>query len=1302
MFVRELLAHPVSEIEGAMNRRPLMYVPEMEDVLTPSHFLLVPRNNTLTLDIDNDDDSTYQADSKQTLIDRWRKKMAIYSRFIQRWETEYLGFLRERSKQLSHEGRHRQSDLRPLVGDVVLLRDNELVNDPMKWPLAKVISTHGTDNYSNATIKTQHGQLLKRPVNMLYPLELSSADTPSAEMESPPDPQRRQTTRSARPSAFTYLMLLLLLWLQTAKAQCQNCSSCSFGGVELHYPSKLDSVKLCIYSRCFIYSEVTTDETILLPLSITSDTYTASISGWIGNEKVMANQLICEAATICELVKCRLCMDYIWNIHCDYWTAIYVGVIIVLLSGILMRVLACVGCVRTVFHTIWHCITCFRSSTSVRRRRRLFQIALLSLVLQQTARSCNPATTFMAKSETCVISESGLIQCSVKSSAIITTKAGQRLICLQIKDPINDLTVFTVKVAIQQVVLRCQSNTLFYTRDHQIQTISSKRCAGAGSCTGDKCDGIKSTDHIAELQKGNDHPGYTHCAASCGCAACGCFRCDTACLFYRVYAKPTSPKLYKVSSCSVYAPIVSFNLIIEGIDNSSSITYSSNSFEKEPGTPTTWKNITTTILTVTVPPLPILSSKFLTNLDTSATRVVETAGAGQPVSGTIGQLQCKSLEDAKAFTNCYFPPNTCNCDLRQDTAECICPRLRIQKLMKETEYRLPMLTGGVKLYQQDDSISAMLMDSTDMQLKMDFDNMKITSMQSNATCSVNKCNIKGCKDCEVSPTATVSCKTSHGMVIMELTCPSFKTTFECSHKEGEKSKPIILTKNEGTNEQCKVTCPAGRDSVVCRYTTTTKVLNMAVEAEQHGNKQEQEEHLPDVDDLVYVELHRETYRNPKKKLAPKWKGPARVVKIGKTHATIVFVGKNGFHDIPLSQLVKVPPELECAPENATHTNRRGRRVMDVNVIDIEKMGFYGSSCTCPTTTAKDILPYTDDSKNGAPKDMEELAMLVAVTLSTEIPEKTRARLRKDITKAGELKVKVPTDLWKDIYHKAMVKCPHLRQRVRDKIKNQEVLDEMPGKDEAIRKAMAQVEGIAYHQHDEKNTLVIGGRNAEILAKSMKQYKVISTVPGDLVRITHCMVSRRFTHAIIWPEQQLFTDIEPGEARERCREAIKSIRRWNPHLKVTMLPMLPMEDYSREWKATDSWYLNRSDESFRASALINGKDLCEHLHTSEGPELADSCGILTNHGAEKVKWYLQQINATTDDNDPRQDCIGGFDIFSNPNHCTHGRRRRLKCSVAFVIATALRAIILTFFIQYRVLDGTNHIDCNVLLVRQRYQ
>ena len=164
LFWNELI-DVLLEVETQVNRRLLNYVEDDPDlpILTPATFL-------------------FQRTTHLPEEQSWRipdKDLRRRARFLQtckdhmwtRWQREYLTALRER-----HNLFHKTASNKVKVGDPVMVRtDNK---NRGKWPLAVVQQIFpGRDGYTRAVQLRTTKEVIERPAQHLYPLELQCETT---------------------------------------------------------------------------------------------------------------------------------------------------------------------------------------------------------------------------------------------------------------------------------------------------------------------------------------------------------------------------------------------------------------------------------------------------------------------------------------------------------------------------------------------------------------------------------------------------------------------------------------------------------------------------------------------------------------------------------------------------------------------------------------------------------------------------------------------------------------------------------------------------------------------------------------------------------------------------------------------------------------------------------------------------------------------------------------------------------------------------------------------------------------------
>lgn len=146
------------DVEATINARPLTYISDDPDdlrPLSPSIFLQEIREFGVP-DCDMLD--------RIKLNKKFRHRQKILDDLRKRFRIEYLG-------QLLIKNRKKETR-RVKIGDIVLIGDD--IHRRIDWPLGRVVDTiPGRDNQVRVLIlKTKNG-LLKRPIQRVYPLEIT-------------------------------------------------------------------------------------------------------------------------------------------------------------------------------------------------------------------------------------------------------------------------------------------------------------------------------------------------------------------------------------------------------------------------------------------------------------------------------------------------------------------------------------------------------------------------------------------------------------------------------------------------------------------------------------------------------------------------------------------------------------------------------------------------------------------------------------------------------------------------------------------------------------------------------------------------------------------------------------------------------------------------------------------------------------------------------------------------------------------------------------------------------------------------
>jgi hypothetical protein len=151
------------EIEATINSRPITYCyddGEEGQALTPAHFLIGKRLTSLP-------EISINQNMETELTKIWKRKQQIQNSFEIRWKKEYLMDLHN-----FHQRKQPKEGPSFEVNDVVIIADDNLRKQ--RWKLGKIVQViHGRDGkIRTCLVKNELGNEIRRPVQLLHPLEL--------------------------------------------------------------------------------------------------------------------------------------------------------------------------------------------------------------------------------------------------------------------------------------------------------------------------------------------------------------------------------------------------------------------------------------------------------------------------------------------------------------------------------------------------------------------------------------------------------------------------------------------------------------------------------------------------------------------------------------------------------------------------------------------------------------------------------------------------------------------------------------------------------------------------------------------------------------------------------------------------------------------------------------------------------------------------------------------------------------------------------------------------------------------------
>ena len=623
---------------------------------------------------------------------------------------------------------------------------------------------------------------------------------------------------------------------ETAPPQTPTCTSCSLrciqGGVEVKVNEGMGEVGVCATPFCYSIHQPKRLSTVYFPAEVTMHPYSITLKVWSNGYLVKDVELACPANPFCDSIQCTFCWNRVFNPQCAPTLAllpimgmVYFGSMTLYILGRLLKGF-CYGCYWSSysFHRI--CLCCVRwirrtqqpeedpqqPRLKLRQQRRpspgrsgrgsslTSVIVLCAIATFPLTRACAEVSSLVAKRSSCEMGRDKEVHCVLTETTRLALVPQGQDTCLLIKDP-NGEPIGTLLLEVTKLGLKCAKTNEYFTRSFRMQTSGMKRCRWKGECTGDKCGETGPDTKIEDLgDTANQSPGFTHCVESCGCWACNCFNCGSACFFYRNYAESTSPTIYEVFRCPTwsYEVEVYARVLLQGQT-------SSHRFILQPGIPSSWNHMRVTLIATTTPQLPVLGSKFLT--DGSRTVLVQASASGQPVTGTLGQLQCASKTRARDF-DCFLPKDICNCDVADDRVRCNCDEQSYESLFDDTDRLLPLMTNGVHLTPVGGSVTAALEYNSALELQVSLEGFRLTVKVDKSSCLFQDVTISGCYSCVTGAKIQYTCRTDFGEALAHVQCGSATFSTLCT-PTGLKATATLMFDHAKISEICVASCPAG-------------------------------------------------------------------------------------------------------------------------------------------------------------------------------------------------------------------------------------------------------------------------------------------------------------------------------------------------------------------------------------------------------------------------------------------------------------------------------------------------------------
>ncbi|KAL6743066.1 hypothetical protein Aduo_016151 [Ancylostoma duodenale] len=555
---------------------------------------------------------------------------------------------------------------------------------------------------------------------------------------------------------------------------------CVQGGVEITSQER-NQYEICAGDFCISLKSPQEKEIIKFPPQVTLHEHNVQWK-FLNNDSIGILETTCPAAPFCDQVDCIICSATIFNPECWPLGAILGTALVLyfLLTGcyVFLYVPLQVGKPVRIFTTLlWQCTKflirkCYNCIQRKNRTRRystdlieLLAVVITLLAISAVTQGCQQINLFSHKSTICTNSE-GTEVCKIHISEILKINPFKREACFKLQR--YGTTLHEIRASWKALLLTCEAETEMFTRDTTYHVVDSKRCPHTGSCVGAKCAAVSPTSKIPELDKGNHYPGITTCVESCGGVGCDCFYWSSGCLFYCIYATPTSPQVYEIFHCNRWTEAAKIKLSQVDIVRGRKHSFIANMM---PNIPIKWNSFTFTLSSITVPPIPLLNSAFIT--DGNSTAIWDTH--------ITPPLQCpnRTAAEVLACTLC----EDCKCYPAENQANCQCRDVNISKAFNDVSRRLPTVFPSITFkLDPEQQVQAIVPGMTTAEIIVTIqDDVKSNVLVDDAICSIDNAVLTGCYNCAKRAATQITCKSSQ-RTQAEVTCGSTSFTVDCDQK----------------------------------------------------------------------------------------------------------------------------------------------------------------------------------------------------------------------------------------------------------------------------------------------------------------------------------------------------------------------------------------------------------------------------------------------------------------------------------------------------------------------------------------
>ncbi|EFO96401.1 hypothetical protein CRE_14524 [Caenorhabditis remanei] len=828
-----------TEVAAALNSRPLTYVGQNLDsgfVLRPIDFVYpniqvnYPMDSTLEMNEDYAPPGEISL-AKDEAIAAIKSVAKVVETVWQTWKTTYLAELRSTHKLRMNNKRGKSET--PAVGQVILITDPDLPRN--YWKLGEIVKADPSSDgvLREVHLRTSKGNIIKRPINLVVPLELDGEDTqrknetngvslPEEQVPDAPEVQtkdmvKRYNLRKQKrvnynedqhedrfqvASAISTLvnfpwskfMIMVILSIIIGPTMAISPLECTPTGIRVNV--EYEGFEMCVQNYCTSRPRMTwnsnyADVWIPPALKITDHHATAKI---LMANAVTVYELNCHAVSTCDSIDCVICTTNVLNPECHPYMALggfaVILYIIAMIVYCIFKVKISMGAPLIMIYKLLQMIISkcrgFIPRKSSRRGKINWEIMVTILMFSSMIHSSNACqeVNLLSQGEKICTKEEPKT-CKLVTQEHLTIGSFNKEACLRIEQ--NGMTTKEIRIRFLEIRMECLKNTITFTKDAQIHVWSAKRCAHTGSCVADKCLKITQNSMVPELGEANNHIGNTYCTESCGGLGCSCFFPSPGCLFYRIYGKEKNNGTLEIFQCAEWRE----RLVIE-----MSVTRLNGDRHQKTETMT----------------LPVSFPGSLQDISVTA------AWINKPVSPILENcIQCKRKEGDET---CQLNER-CTCEPAEDSMVCTCEEDDLETQFNTIQKRLPLREGHWTLKAENESVVATINDEVTIGLVLTLeDNVTTSILISSDKCYIKAKQIQGCYNCASGGQAEIKCTSSMKEVIGNIVCDKDMFTVPCS-PNGKSTNITFFAQYAGFRKVCSINC-GGRYTEYFKITGTLK------------------------------------------------------------------------------------------------------------------------------------------------------------------------------------------------------------------------------------------------------------------------------------------------------------------------------------------------------------------------------------------------------------------------------------------------------------------------------------------------